>query len=113
MNVIDFILQMLDVVLPWVPEAAFAGAFIAVVLDALKQIGMLPDGWAGRIALLLNAALWFAAYFLSEEMVVEIITPLAVIIPALITLLGTVFADIVHKAAVKLELPIFYTHNGK
>lgn len=35
------------------------GAVIAVVLQVLKLFGFLPDGWAGKLSIILNIAVYF------------------------------------------------------
>lgn len=63
----DQLVQFLEVVLGFVPVVAGAGALIAFLVDQAKRFGLLPDGKAPLVSLILNAAVWVAFYFAGED----------------------------------------------
>ena len=95
-GLLGFILALADLV----PVVGFGAGLIAVIVDALKRFGLLPDGFAPLAASLLNVALFAIVYFVGDqadiEGLVEAITALA---PYIIGLLSVALAaPAVHNA---------------
>lgn len=95
------LLAFAEVVLGFIPVVAGGAVAIAAVVDALKKLGVLKDGYAQLVSLALNALLFVAMYFLGEQYGGEINSVLAAIValsPVLVTLiiaLGT--TKLAHK----------------
>lgn len=81
------LLAFLETVLKFVPTVAVAAGVIALIVDFLKRIGVLPDGYAPLASLILNAAAWVLVYLFGDVAVGEVTEPLAQILPYVFSLL--------------------------
>lgn len=95
-------LLFLNAVLELVPEVVAAGLLVAAVVNLVKLIdklkpGAIPDGIAGLISLIINAAawifLWFAGPRLGDVEAVQVLTEAGQIATLVVVLLTSLAAS--------------------
>lgn len=83
-------LVFVNVLLGFVPAVAGAAIAIAAIVDGLKKLGWLPDGYAPLASGLLNLAVFVALFFLGDEYGKEIqstMDAIAIVAPVVVSLL--------------------------
>jgi hypothetical protein len=85
-NVLGFV----EVLLSLVPTVAGAAIAIGAIIDGLKKLGWLPDGYAPLVSLGLNFAVYVALYFLGDRYggeIQSVLDAVATVSPILVALL--------------------------
>jgi hypothetical protein len=83
-------LVFVNVLLGFVPAVAGAAVAIAVLVDGLKKLGWLPDGYAPLASGVLNLAVFVALFFLGDQYgkeVQSVLDGIAIVAPVLVSLL--------------------------
>lgn len=81
----SFLLEMFDLI----PVVAGVSVFISVLIDQLKRLKVLPDGYAPLVSGGLNLVFYIVLYFLSDAQdaqVVGIFGDIATVMPYLVSL---------------------------
>lgn len=95
----EFVLVFLETILGFVPPVEVAAVLVLIpfIVDLLKRVNLLPDGYAGVANLALNAVFWlvlFVAghYGLNGEAVL-VLDAVVKLLPLFTLALSTAFAD--------------------
>lgn len=105
----DAFLAVLTELLDFVPEVVEAATLIVVVVEIVKRLGFVSNGWHRVLALVLNAAIWVGCYIAREKgveadflAVVENVGSLAeTLLPFVLTVIGS---NLFYKVAKKWGL---------
>ena len=110
------LLAFLEVVLGFVPVVTGGAIAIAAVVDALKKLGVLKNGYAQLVSLGLNAALFAAVYFLGDahgDQITSVLAAIVAIAPVLVSLLMALGATkVAHNVLGYLGLGYSYSDKG-
>ena len=106
-------LQFVELLLGLVPVVAGGSVAIAVIVDALKKIGLLPDGRAPIVSLVLNFALYVALYFLGDQYgadIQSVLDNIVIVAPVIVSILLTLLGSSkVHDLLVGIGLGFSYS----
>jgi len=83
-------LTFVEVLLGFVPAVAGAAIAIAALVDGLKKLGWLPDGYAPLASGILNLVVFVALFFLGDQYgkeVQSVLDGIAIIAPVIVSLL--------------------------
>jgi len=88
-------LVFVNVLLGFIPAVAGAAIAIAAIVDGLKKIGWLKDGYAPLASGLLNMAVFVILFFLGDQygkQVQSALDAIAIVAPVIVSLLGALLA---------------------
>jgi len=109
----DQFLVFIETVLGFVPAVAGAAIAIAALVDGLKKLGWLPDGYAPLASGLLNLSVFVALFFLGDQYgkeVQSVLDGIAIIAPVIVSLLIALLSTVkAHDLLTSIGLGVSYS----